>query len=428
MSGTYQRIRCLWPDHFGLARGKYLPGDFAHHGSYHSMALFALGYDRQMTPAPGTMMLEGLPDLHATFSMDDVRPGWEPRTGVAVADIFFHDEPVPISPRHALHRAVADWRQLGYEPKVGIELEAYVFEPDDAGGWRPWDTPGGYVYGTGPAVDPTGLLDDIMDTAEAAELPLESVNSEYDIPQFELTLHYDDAVKAVDDAFLFKVLAREVATRHGLLLTFLGKPLSDRGGSGLHVNISFEDDAGDNVLLDDDADDGLSKLARCCVAGLMRHHAGMTAVCAPTVNAYKRLRPGQLSGYWTNWGYDHRGATVRVSPDRDRSTRLEHRMADGAANPYTATAAVLQAARLGFAGGLDCPAPETSDALETADAEDHCPHSLPEALDALEADATFADALGRELVDHFVVIKRAEYDRFAAATTDWELSEYLPFH
>jgi glutamine synthetase len=103
-------------------------------------------------------------------------------------------------------------------------------------------------------------------------------------------------------------------------------------------------------------------------------------------------------------------------------------MADGAANPYTATAAVLQAARLGFAGGLDCPAPETSDALETADADDHCPHSLPEALDALEADATFADALGRELVDHFVVIKRAEYDRFAAAPTDWELSEYLPFH
>lgn len=424
----YDRIRVLWPDHLGLARGKYLPVRYAAQGAFHCMALFALGYDRQMTPAPGTRMLQGLPDLKATFDMEQVRDGWEPRTGVTVADIWFHDRPVAISARHALRRAVAAWEELGYAPMVGIELEAYILQRGADGGWVPWDTPGGYVYGTGTAVDPIGLLDEIMREAEDAKLPIESINSEYDIPQFELTLHYDHALKAVDDAFLFKVLAREIAHRHGLLLTFLGKPLGDRGGSGLHVNMSLADANGDNALNDETAGDGLSKVARQALAGLMAHHVGMTALLAPTVNAYKRLQPGQLVGYWANWGYDHRGTTVRISSERGRSTRLEHRMADGAANVYTAAATVLQAARLGVVHDLTPGPAETQDCLESTDATVHCPDSLQSALAALEDDDELVEAVGRELVEHFVVIKRVEWERFAAAVTDWELNEYLPFH
>ena len=424
----YDRIRVLWPDHLGLARGKYLPIRYAERGAFHCMALFSLGYDREMTPAPGTRMLEGLPDLHATFDMDDVRAGWEPNTGVAVADISFQGEPVSLSARHALRRAVAAWEELGYTPKVGIELEAYILQRSDDGEWVPWETPGGYVYGTGTAVDPIGLLDEIMREAEDANLPIESINSEYDIPQFELTLHFDDALKAVDDAFLFKVMAREVAHRHGLLLSFLGRPLGDRGGSGLHVNTSLADSTGANVLNDETAEDGLSKLARQCIAGMLAHHEGMTALLAPTVNAYKRLGPGTLTGYWANWGYDHRGVTVRVSPERGESLRLEHRTADGAANIYTATATVLHAARLGVVNDLELQPAETQDCLESSDAERTCPPSLRDALEALQADEEIVEAVGRELVDHFVVIKTAEWERFAKAVTDWELEEYLPFH
>jgi glutamine synthetase len=424
----HERIRVLWPDHLGLARGKYLPVRYAERGAYHCISLFSLGYDREMTPAPGTRMLEGLPDLHATFDLDDVRHGWEPATGVVVADISFQGEPVAMSSRHALRRAAAAGAALGYTTKLGFELEAYILQRDADGRWVPWETPGGYVYGTGTAVDPVGLLDEIMREAEEARLPIESINSEYDIPQFELTLHYDDAMQAADDAFLFKVLAREIAHRHGLLLTFLGKPLGDRGGSGLHVNVSMADGGGANVLNDPDADDGLSPLARQMIAGMLQHHEGMAALLAPTVNAYKRLGPGTLTGYWANWGYDHRGVTVRVSPERGDGLRLEHRMADGAANHYTAAATVLQAARLGVESELDLQPAETQDCLEGSDATRTTPASLRLALDALEEDKELIDAVGRELVEHFVVIKRAEWDRFSRHVTDWELTEYLPFH
>jgi glutamine synthetase len=347
---------------------------------------------------------------------------------VVVADLQYHDEPLPMSPRHALAKAISDWQALGYEPLVGIELEAYILQPDGRGGWEPWHTPGSFVYGTGRAVDPTGLIDEIWATADRVGLPVESINSEYDTPQFELTLEHADAMRAIDDVFLFRVLAREVAHSHGLLCTFLGRPFADRGGSGLHVNISLCDSSGANAFFDEGGESGLSKLATQCIAGQLAHHEAMAALCAPTVNAYKRLRPGQLSGYWANWGFDHRCATIRVPGERGRATRLENRMPDGAANPYLAAATVLQAARLGHVNGLDAPEPETGDALETANTDRHTPRDLASALDALEADTELTEAVGAALVAQFVAVKRAEWETWYSVITDWERDYYLHYH
>jgi glutamine synthetase len=426
-TAKYKRIRTLFPDHMGLARGKYLPANVAAKGTRHCISLFALNFDRTMVPAPGAKLLEGLPDFDMTFDMNEVRPSWEEDTGVVVGDLFFHGEPLAISPRHVLRKAIQDWEALGYKAKVGLELEAFVMQPDGKGGWTEWDTPGAYVYGTGPAVDPTGLLDDIMRTAEACGLPIESINSEYDTPQFELTLVYDDALKAVDDIFLFKVMARELAFRRGLLLTYLGKPFADRGGSGFHVNMSLEDKKGKNAFADPKAKDGLSKLAQQCVAGMIEHFEASAGFCAPTVNAYKRLKPAQLAGFWANWGYDHRGVSVRVPHERGSATRLEHRMSDGAVNPYLATATVLQAARLGVVNNLTPPPAEEQDCLEHQSTTRHVPPNLNLALDALEADTELVKAVGEEMAAQFIAIKRAEWEKFTAAVTDWELKYYLPF-
>ncbi|MBY5162984.1 glutamine synthetase family protein [Salsipaludibacter albus] len=426
----FDRVRLLWPDHLGLARGKYLPAATAEAGTAHCLALFALDYDREMdVEAPGPRVLQGLPDLDATFDPDTLRAGWEPDTAVAVADISFEGEDLPFGPRPAAKRAIQAWRDLGWEPKLGIELEAYVMEPDpDGGGWRRVETPGHYVYATGPAGDPTGLIDEVMATADRVGLPLESVNTEYDAGQFELTLRYDDALRALDDAFLFKVMARELAMRRGLMLTFLGKPINGAGGSGLHLNLSLSDDDGTNAMADPDGQHGLSDLARQCLAGMLAHHEGMTALCCPTVNAYKRIRPAEFIPYWANWGLDHRGTTIRVPPHRGAATRLEHRLSDGAANPYTAAAAVLHAARLGVVDDLECPDAETGNCLDEVNTDRHVPESLGEALEALQADTALCDAMGDGFIDHFVHLKTTEWKKFMTHVTDWELDHYLPFH
>jgi glutamine synthetase len=435
---THDRVRTLWPDHLGIARGKYLPARLASKGTGHAAAVYSLGYDRSFEPTPGSFILEGFPDLHANFDPADLRQGWDdPQTAVAVCDLTKQGEPFTFSSRFALRKAVADWEALGYTPKVGIELEAYVLEPDGAGGWKAWDTPGSYVYGTGRFVDPVGLIDIIMRRAEASDLPIESINAEFDNGQFELTLEYCDALKAADDSFLFRVMAREAAMEMGLRLTFLGKPFADLEGNGLHVNMSLVDAEGNNCLNDESKPDGLSNLAKSCLAGLCKHHQALTALCAPTVNAYHRLQPGSFAGRRANWGYDHRMTGNRVPDSRGAGTRLESRLADGTASSHTAVAAVLQAARLGLVNDYPCPDAETGDGMEQYNTEVVSAPSLIEALADLEADTALTEAVSQDLVDNFLAIKQQEWGRFVAATpnheqiegiTDWERTQYLPYH
>ena len=434
----YDRIRVLWPDHLGLARGKYLPVHLAEQGTGHCITTFALGYDRSLIPAPGAYLLEGLPDVVASFDPVDVRTSWEDdATGVVVGHLDFRGQPYVVSARCALQQAIAAWADLGYSPKVGIEFEAYVLQPDGEGGWDRWDTPRSFVYGTGRSADPTGLIDDITRTAWRCGFPLESINAEYDESQFELTLEYDDALKAADEAFLFRVLAREVALSHGLDLTFLGKPFVGVAGSGVHVNFSLVDADGQNAFNDTSADDGLSALAKGCLAGLVAHHQGLVALCAPTVNAYRRLQPAELNGYWANWGHDHRCAANRMPEARGAATRIENRVADGSVNIHLGVATVLQAARLGVVNDLECPDPLTTDGFEEVNTDVGAAPSLAAALVHLMADPLLMDAVGDDLCQNFIANKQAEWDRYIAAVgqdvpggevTQWELDEYLMYH
>lgn len=436
---SYDRLRVLWPDHLGLARGKYLPWRIADRGTSFCVGTFLLDYQRAILDVSIGVDPTGLPDVEAVYDLHDVRPSWEPGTGIIVADLEFHHEPYRVSARHALRQAIADWQALGYQPKIGIELEAYLFAPDGNGGWKPYDTPAAIVYGTGVMADPSGVITEIMRRAELAQIPVESINSEFDFPQWELTLEYGDALAAVDNIWLFQQLARETAFEHGLKLTFLGKPIPEKSGSGLHVNMSLATNDGHNALVDTSADDGLSALAKQCIAGLLAHHEGMAALCAPTVNAFKRLQPGTLSGLFANWGYDHRCATVRVPAHRGTATRVEHRMSDGAANPYIAAATVLQAARLGVVNSLVAPEHETGDGIESINTERRVAAHLGGALDDLVADTELVEAVGADLVANFVDVKRHEWNAYLETTglpwditcselTQWERDWYLTFH
>jgi glutamine synthetase len=208
-----------------------------------------------------------------------------------------------------------------------------------------------------------------------------------------------------------------VAFRHGILLSFLPKPLPAQGGSGVHVNFSLRHrdgpQAGRNAFGGGADPAALDALTRACIAGLMQHHRAIAGLAAPCVNSYERLRPATLSGFWRNWAIDHRNVTVRVSAEGGSAARLEHRMGDGAANPYTLVATVLQAARLGLQHGYPLQPMETGDGLTGQDASESVPPTLGEALDALEADATLVQAVGEGLVANHVFMKRDEIAKTA---------------
>ena len=422
---TINRTRALFCDLLGLPRGKYVAPHLARAGKIgFARAAFAVSFDRDLLSVPGTGVFEGVPDMDLRLG-DERRKGWQDGVEIALGDIEVEGEPFALDARGQLRATVAAWQeQHGLTPMVGIELEAYVFERGEDGTFRPYNTPGAFVYGTGPQNDPCGLMDAIWTRAEAAEIPIESMNGEYDNGQFELTLCFGDAIKACDDAFLLKTMAREVAAEKGLILTFLPKPIPERGGSGLHVNFSFTDKDGNNAV---GPEGRLSPLAEGCVAGLMHHHEGLAGVLAGTVNSYDRLTPASMAGYWCNWADDHRMTTVRTTVASPRSARLEHRMADGAANPYQATHAVLRTAMLGVEQGHRLPPAEDLDGIENVRATRHVPSSLKKALDALDKDAALREALGPLLVDALVFLKRDEATRLEKASVDEIRDFYLPF-
>ncbi len=422
---TINRTRVLFCDLHGLPRGKYVPPAFAERESIgFARAVLAVSLDRELIMVPGTGLEEGLPDMKLVPD-GTVRKSWQDGTSIVLGDLYANGEPCGLCARTSLKRAVADFENSqGLTPMVGIELEAYAYQQESDGVWRPYDTPGAFVYGTGPYNDPRGLMDALWNTAMEAEIPLESLNGEYDNGQFEMTLCFDNALKACDDAFLFRTMAREVAAGLGLMLTFLPKPVPDRGGSGLHVNFSFLDKDGTNVICQDGK---LSDLAGRCIAGLIHHHESLSGLLATTVNSYERLAPASMAGYWANWAEDHRLVTLRTTTSSPHSARLEHRMADAAANPYLAVATVLHTARLGIENDYDLPPEEDLDGLEQTRATRHVPSSLPRALDAMAGNRLVQQTVGELLCAALIELKRDEAKRLSGKSADEIRDYYMPF-
>ena len=258
MDTNGKRLRLLYPDVHGLERGKYLFGEVAESGhAAFCIGVYPLTHDREILPVPNTQFDVGLPDIDVHLDRDSLRHSWEPETVIGIGDATYRgraraDRPAP----RAAARRSTQWRAMGLEPQISFELEFYLMEPDGGGGWRPVSLPGHRVYGTGTSIDPTGCVDSMVTTALACGFPVESWGSEYDESAFEVNIRYNDAIPAADDAFVFRLLIREIAEHHGKLATFIGRPLNDRGGSGMHVNFSFRREDGSNAFHDPNDPDG----------------------------------------------------------------------------------------------------------------------------------------------------------------------------
>jgi glutamine synthetase len=251
-------------------------------------------------------------------------------------------------------------------------------------------------------------------------------NHEFMNSQYEVNLCHTDALLAADWAFRLKAAVKDVAAQHGLVATFMGKPFNDQGGSGTHLHVSLNRDER-NAFDAPAEDDGVSAELRAFSAGVLAHAPGLMALLNPTINAYRRIQPDSLAPTHANWGPDNRGTFIRIPPERGAAARIEIRVADGAANPYLAIAAILTAGAHGLREGLRPPPTVHGDAYR-ADPEligPALPVSLDAALDALEDDEVLCRALGPEIVETFVAVKRFEIERHRAWVSDWEIAEYL---
>ncbi len=379
----------------------------------------------------GDVLSDGLEDFVTQIVPESWRAlPWEPGVAYVVAGANNPDmTPNEFAPRTLLERIVGEYRALGLTPVVGPELEFYIADRNEDGSFRRALTQPGRVYTSGATVDPKGTFLHLLRMLDQLRIDVFAGNHEFSPSQYEINIWHGEALDACDRIFMLKAGVKDLIARLGQAATFSGKPWSDEGGSGFHLHVSLESAEGEN-LMHEGRD--LSVLAQRMIAGIVAHAPALTALCNPTINAFKRLGPDTLAPYRANWGYDNRSAMLRIPPERGSGTRLEVRLADGAANPYLMTAAILAAGLDGIRRELDAPPAAVGYSYED-ETQEILPMTLAGALDALRADSALIELLGGPLVDVFEVMKRDEIERYTEAVddpetrdvTEWEVKEYF---
>ena len=420
-------IRVSYSDMIGVDRGRDVLLEELEtaldHGLAFCRAIYHTSPRGDVVPVQGGLE-SGLPDIKARPDLTTLTDlPWEPGAAWVLADVDAMDGgPAGEGPRHVARHVSGKLAELGLRAVIGPELEFYVLEPDDTcdRGWKRYADEPGNVYVVGRKGDPRGILLTMLRYLRDARLQVTAANHEFSAGQFEINLNHSELVDAADRAFRMKSAVQEIARHEGMLATFMAKPFNDEGGSGFHLHVSLVDDDGVNVF---GTEDDLSDTGRAAIAGVLAHAPALAAILNPTINSYKRFGPDTLAPWLIDWGMDNRSAMVRIPPERGRSSRMEVRLGDATANPYLAMAAVSAAVYLGVRDKLEPPAPLEGYGYDPASAP-MLPQSLPEALDALEADTELREVLGEYFVTSFVTYKRNEVERFSRHITDWEFLEY----
>lgn len=355
-----------------------------------------------------------------------------PGVAHAVCDGYAGGVPLDTCSRQLLQRQLRRLEARGWTLWVGIEPEFFLLNKDALGQWGVADAQdrlGKPSYDLKAIQRNAGFLEEMRSTLLQLGFDLQQIDHEDACGQYEINYRFDDALAAADRYMLFKLTAHAVAQKHGMVFSCMPKPLAHAPGSGLHFHLSITDAKGVPVFADAQGPLGLSAQGHHFAAGLLHHADALSALCAPTVNSYKRLASSNSasgttwSPVWKSYGDNNRTCVVRTV-----AGRIEWRLPDPSCNVYAAVAATLAAGLSGIDQSLEAPTPCNEDLYERqargGDMPARLPRTLDEAVTALEQDQDLASAVGEAFCKEFVKLKRAEWDEYSQQVSVWELGRY----
>ena len=381
---------------------------------------------------------------------------WRPEIAWLPSNLHYHGAPWPMCSRGVLCRQIERAERLGLRFMLGVECEIYVVRRE--GGRiepaNPNDVLGKAAYDALLTLEGLPWLDDMVRSMNALGWDVHSFDHEDSNSQFEFDFSYDECLVMADRFVLWRVMAKELARRHGFEAALMPKPYSNRTGSGAHFNMSLVSAKSGENLMGDPADArgcGLSKLAYHFIAGVLRHAAAICAVTCPIVNSYKRLvKTGSMTGYtwapiFVSYGGNNRTHMLRVPwvrPEVERRelgegerpmglARIESRAVDTTVNPYLGAAMMLAAGLEGIEQQLDPGDPIAVNMYERSDAELEAmgvrtlPRTLLEAIEAFERDALSREVMGADLFRAYVDLKTREWWDYHNEITPWEIETYF---
>jgi glutamine synthetase len=429
---TFRLAAC---DLNGQMRGKRAPAALARKlsGGSIRMPLSALNVDLWGCDIDNSPLVFATGDadgiLHPT-ERGAVPMPWLQNPSALVPMTMAHDDGTPFlgDPRQALASVLERYSARGWRVMAATEMEFTLL---DASG----DTPNPPVNPvTGRVVASEAVLSiaqldsfdnffsDLHRGAEDMGIPIYATISESGLGQFEVTLNHQNAMRAADDAWLFKTLTRGMARKHGLAATFMAKPYADDAGNGMHVHFSVLDKDKKNVFSDGGPDG--SDTLQAAIAGCLAAMPASTLIFAPHGNSYDRLVPSAHAPTGASWAHENRTAAIRIPGGAPEARRIEHRVAGGDINPYLMLATVLGSAMLGIEENMTPPPPITGNAYEVPDLPQLAP-DWGSAIDSFASDPLIARILPGDLIKNLVMTKRQELTKFAARPPETHWLSYV---
>ncbi len=344
---------------------------------------------------------------------------------------WMHNEdgsPFAGDPRCQLNAMLERFSDHGYYPVVAFELEFYLFvkhgnapKPitlEQSGRTLSTDS----ILSLEEMTELSGFFNDIETAAKESGIDIGSMTSENGPSQFEINLqHSKDALKAADDALLFKRLVKGVARQHGHEATFMAKPYGGRSGNSMHVHISLANERDDN-LYDNGTQLG-APLLRHSIGGLLETIEEHLLIFAPHGNSYRRFSPSTLAPACPSWGYENRTSAIRIPGGPNTAKRLECRVAGADANPYLLLTSILGGIWHGIINQSNPDSP--MEGYESGVKENRFTTDWASAINTFRNSSRVKETFSESFIDMFVSKKWYEYEEFLRHIPPFEYETYL---
>lgn len=431
-AGSIDTVLVCFPDMFGRLLGKRATSHFFLESVVEETHAcdYLLACDIDMEPVPGYKAASwdlGYGDFVLKPDLATLRrASWLEGTALVIADVTDESgNDLAHAPRSVLKRQLARLDDKGWRAMMGSELEFYVF--DDSyelardKGYADLDHAGWYIedYHILQTTKEEPLIRAIRNHMDSSGVPVEVSKGEFGPGQEELNLKFAEALEMADRHTIYKNAAKEIAHLHGRSLTFMAKYAYEHAGNSFHLHSSLWDKSSDAPLFpDEEGAHGMSPLFRQYLAGQLALFREMAYFFAPYVNSYKRYQAASFAPTKSAWSFDNRTAGFRII-GHGKGRRVECRIPGADANPYLAYAATIAAGLYGIEQELELPEPYSGNVYEAADVPD-VPKTLREAIEALDNSKVMRQALGDEVVDHYVHTARWEQYEYDRRVTDWE--------
>jgi glutamine synthetase len=434
------RVKLAVSDIDGILRGKYV-----HKDKFASAVEGGFGFcdvvygwdchDQCYDNTTYTGWHKGFPDALARIDLTTHRRvPWDDDVDFFLGEFVVRrdgrDEPFPLDGRQVLKRVLARAAKLGVMPMCGLEFEWFNFveTPQTWSAKQGVDptplTPGMFGYSLLRANHSREYFKAIAEEMAAFGVPIEGLHTETGPGVYEAAIIFSEALEAADRGVLLKAGVKEIASRFGIMPSFMAKWSAQYPGCSGHCHQSLSDGK-KNLFHDPKGRHGMSALFEQYLAGQLATLIEFAPMFWPTINSYKRL----VDGFWApvkpTWGIDNRTASFRVIPGSPKSTRLETRCPGADINAYLAVAACIAAGLDGIERKLSLTTPPIEGTNRGAEDIPRAPRTLIETTRIFRQSERARDWFGDDFVDHFAATREWEWRQWQDAVTDWERKRYF---